>query len=107
MRVLGQIVHASLCYNATHRTLHAYWNGEVTERDLGDSSSGSVGLTDGSSGRREFGPTGGSVAPAPSFVAERSLGSLSRQAKIDRSHRTPDTTGVGADGGVPDDTVLV
>jgi hypothetical protein len=61
----------------------------------------------GGTHQREFGPTGGSVVPAPSFVAERSFGSLSRQAKIDRFHRNPDTTLDEADGDIPAGITLV
>ena len=73
----------------------------MTERNLAVSSAGSVGLTDGS-------PL---LAMAVWFLRhrsspERNLEPLSRQPKVDRSHRNRDTTGAGADGGIPDDTVL-
>ena len=78
----------------------------VLERRGDRTGFGGFFLRVGGTHRREFRPTGDSVVLAPSFVAERSMGSLSRQARIDRSHRNPDTTADAAGGDIPSDTVL-
>lgn len=61
----------------------------------------------GGTHRRTFEPTDGSVVPASPLVAERVLDSLSRQARIDRSHRSRGTTSDKAEGGIPGGTAFV